>query len=604
VLIVEATFGIRTHEARDAREARLLSVVHRVVKRGGHVLMPLSAFGRAQELMLMIDEYWAANPELHGIPVYYAAPSAIKALQLYRAFTSYMTRGLQARMGSRNPWDFRHIRPLANARTLSDAQACVVIAAPGMLQGGVSRALFERWCENPLDAVVVAGYCVEGTLAKDILRNPREVTASSGRKLALNCDVEEVQFAAHADYAQTSALVDALAPEAIVLVHGEATEMRRLHQALAKKRRAAEGSTLQGVYMPKNQSAVRRLFRQDRSAKAVGLLAERDLSAGRPAAGVLVRRAFSLTLVDESEVSAFTPLRRTRVDQRMHVPFRAPWTVARHFVLSVFDDVVDVAPADAPADGTPPPGCLLVSGVVRVTRLPPGRVRLEWRLSPAADVVADALVAVLAQAEFSPMALSTTLVECCPPAPPVAEAEVAAALGRAGAPHRFCAPGCEPGAAGSSDAAMAAGLPPHLSAVLGDVEVAPAGRGGGAGGGGGSEAGGTAEAGTPLNDPVASPGRAEAARPLAAWRSARSEEARRRAGAMLAGVLQEWFGRDAVRSEGGTLTVVCAGEDAAVDLASLRLAPADVKASQPASGLRESVRLAIAHCREATLAVV
>lgn len=47
-----------------------------------------------------------------------------------------------------------------------DIGPCVVLAAPGMLQSGLSRELFEQWCPDPKNGCIIAGYCVEGTLAK------------------------------------------------------------------------------------------------------------------------------------------------------------------------------------------------------------------------------------------------------------------------------------------------------------------------------------------------------------------------------------------------------------------------------------------------------
>ena len=39
-------------------------------------------------------------------------------------------------------------------------------------QTGVSRHLFERWCDDERNGVVLAGYTVEGTLAHDLLNHP------------------------------------------------------------------------------------------------------------------------------------------------------------------------------------------------------------------------------------------------------------------------------------------------------------------------------------------------------------------------------------------------------------------------------------------------
>jgi Cft2 family RNA processing exonuclease len=40
--------------------------------------------GRAQELLLILDEYWAAHPELHEIPIYYASSLAKKCMAVYQ----------------------------------------------------------------------------------------------------------------------------------------------------------------------------------------------------------------------------------------------------------------------------------------------------------------------------------------------------------------------------------------------------------------------------------------------------------------------------------------------------------------------------------------
>lgn len=55
ILIVESTYGIQIHESREMRENRLLKQVTDVVKRGGKVLMPVFALGRAQEILLILD---------------------------------------------------------------------------------------------------------------------------------------------------------------------------------------------------------------------------------------------------------------------------------------------------------------------------------------------------------------------------------------------------------------------------------------------------------------------------------------------------------------------------------------------------------------------
>ena len=47
-VIVEATYGVSLHEDRPVREARLTTRVREILSRGGRVLMPVVALGRAQ----------------------------------------------------------------------------------------------------------------------------------------------------------------------------------------------------------------------------------------------------------------------------------------------------------------------------------------------------------------------------------------------------------------------------------------------------------------------------------------------------------------------------------------------------------------------------
>jgi cleavage and polyadenylation specificity factor subunit 3 len=74
----------------------------------------------------------------------------------------------------------------------------------GMLQNGVSRQLFERWCEDERSGVVLAGYSVEGTLAKKLLSEPEDITCLDGRIKKRKCSIEYISFSAHVDFIQNS----------------------------------------------------------------------------------------------------------------------------------------------------------------------------------------------------------------------------------------------------------------------------------------------------------------------------------------------------------------------------------------------------------------
>ena len=67
-----------------------------------------------------------------------------------------------------------------------------------MTQSGLSRELFESWCTDARNCCIVAGYCVEGTMAKYILSEPEDVpTMSPGSRLPLKMKVSSISFSAH-----------------------------------------------------------------------------------------------------------------------------------------------------------------------------------------------------------------------------------------------------------------------------------------------------------------------------------------------------------------------------------------------------------------------
>ena len=103
LLIVEATYGMQVHEPRMERERRFVDMVERVVRRGGRCLIPVFAVGRAQELLLILDEHWASKPDLQGIPIFFSSKLASRSMDVYRAYVSAMNARLQVREGGGEP---------------------------------------------------------------------------------------------------------------------------------------------------------------------------------------------------------------------------------------------------------------------------------------------------------------------------------------------------------------------------------------------------------------------------------------------------------------------------------------------------------------------
>lgn len=403
VLMMESTYGTQKHEARDVREALFTSTVERVVQRGGRCLIPVFALGRAQELLLILDEYWQERQDLQRfVPVYYASKLAGRALRVYQTYVNMMNLHVQRQMDVGNPFRFSHVRNMGGSVSdLDDSGPCVVLAAPGMLQSGVSRELFERWCQDQKNGVIIAGYSVEGTLAKKLMSEPEEVPALDGRTLARRCTVVSISFSAHTDYKQNCDFVEATGPANIVLVHGEKNEMLRFKSQLGQQAQKWPARKRPTISAPELGQPVLMRFQRDRH---VAVCARPDdfedddddgghkrKKARRLKPGVLVSENLRTSFYADDELAESSPLSVATLEHRLR--------------LKISKAASDALPATLKAtfvDVQHQQKTLVVCGVVRATLSSVYDLDLSWQASPLADLIADAVACCALQARALP----------------------------------------------------------------------------------------------------------------------------------------------------------------------------------------------------------
>ena len=392
VLIVESTYGTKQHEKREVREARFTGTVTDIVTRGGRCLIPVFALGRAQELLLILDEFWSAHPELADIPIYYASSLAKKCMSVYQTFINSMNERIRKQIAVNNPFVFKHISNLKGIDHFDDVGPCVVLASPGMMQSGLSRELFETWCTDKRNGCIVAGYCVEGTLAKYILDDPQEITAMNGQKLPLNMSVDYISFSAHTDYKQTSGFIRALKPPQVILVHGEANEMSRLKTALIREYENDPTHNIE-VHNPRNAQSVELYFRGEKMAKVMGSLAVQGVQEGLKVSGILVKRNFNYHILSPNDLSKYTDLTMSKVTQRQSIHYTGSLQVL-HYVLQQTAGEVKIVEVDG--DTAKKKTIIRAFGSIDIIH-EPRIVTLEWVASPCNDMFADAVLSAVLQ---------------------------------------------------------------------------------------------------------------------------------------------------------------------------------------------------------------
>ncbi|KAJ1941593.1 Integrator complex subunit 11, partial [Linderina macrospora] len=196
VLITETTYGTTIRDSKRARERDFLEKVHRCVLRGGKVLIPCFALGRAQELCILIETYW----ERMGLtaPVYFSAGLTEKANRFYKLFINWTNQKVKESFVDRNPFDFKYIKPWN--RDYADLPGPMVcFATPGMLHIGTSLEVFRKWAPDERNMLIMPGYCVAGTVGAKVLSGMKVVDIDQYTQVHVNIDVQNLSFSAHAD---------------------------------------------------------------------------------------------------------------------------------------------------------------------------------------------------------------------------------------------------------------------------------------------------------------------------------------------------------------------------------------------------------------------
>ncbi|KAI9223147.1 beta-lactamase-like protein [Blastocladiella britannica] len=304
VLVCESTYGVQNHTPRGEREARFTSLVHQIVARGGRCLVPIFALGRTQELLLILDEYWSEHPELQHIPIYYASNLARKCMAVYQTYMNMMNGNIRRQFAVKNPFAFKFIQYLRSMASFDDVGPCVMLAAPAMLQSGLSRELLEMWCPDKKNGLIIPGYVVEGTLGKHMLTEPSEISSYSGNRLPVRCSIDYISFSAHVDYMQNRDFINLIHPSHLILVHGETNMMTRLKNALLATWASDEYELPPKVHAPKNAETVALHFKGEKFAKALGMLAVLVDAATRPlaAAPLAIEEGGSATVVADDGI--------------------------------------------------------------------------------------------------------------------------------------------------------------------------------------------------------------------------------------------------------------------------------------------------------------
>lgn len=411
LLITESTFGTATHIPRIERELKLTKMIHSTIQQGGRCLLPVFALGRAQEILLILDEYWQQHKDLQKTPIYYASELAKRCMAVYQRYIYMMNDSIKVKMAETNvnPFFFKYIKNISHIDKMNDSHPCVIIASPGMLQSGLSRRVLEKWSPDPRNSVIMTGYSIDGTLAKNLLREPAEIPSMNNPEVMIprRINVEEISFAAHVDFEQNSEFIDLVNPKTIVLVHGESNPMGRLKSALLSKYQKLRSTEDEiKIYNPKNSTVLSLEFKAQKVAKVVGQLASSLPENGEELSGILVQKNFNINLVAVDDVKEFTTLTTTTITQKQSLRCHANrslvhWQFSQMFghvnILLDSEDIYEFEVMD----------CVKIRHNDRKYL-----TSIEWESGIMEDTIADSAVAILLSCDSLPASVKLTSHSC------------------------------------------------------------------------------------------------------------------------------------------------------------------------------------------------
>ncbi len=232
-VIIESTYGDRTHGPRPDYTAQLTRILQDTFDRGGNLVVPCFAVGRTQELLYLLRGIQNSGA-LRGhkdFPVYVDSPMAVSATKIYAAGLTgfYDDETLELLARGEDPITFDGLRLSV---TTEDSKAInedktpkVILSASGMCEAGRIRHHLKHNLWRPDSTVLFVGYQSPGTLGRKLIEGASSVKVF-GETVAVRAKIENLNgISGHADREMMLSWLGAMdtSPRRVFVNHGEDT---------------------------------------------------------------------------------------------------------------------------------------------------------------------------------------------------------------------------------------------------------------------------------------------------------------------------------------------------------------------------------------------
>ena len=248
-LLIESTYGGPQDRipSRQESEKELKQILNSTLKRGGKVLIPVLAVGRAQELLIVLEEY-ISKGFIDKVPIFIDGLIS-EATAIHTANPDFLSNDLREKIlhQGKNPFlsdYFETVSAKEERLDIIKGGPCIIMATSGMLIGGPSVQYLRALASDSKNSLIFVSYQVSGTLGNRILRGFREfqyINAKGRTQLVkMNLKVFILEgFSGHSSRSQISQFLRRIQPrpKSIIVNHGEESKAISLSTMIHKKLR-------------------------------------------------------------------------------------------------------------------------------------------------------------------------------------------------------------------------------------------------------------------------------------------------------------------------------------------------------------------------------
>lgn len=235
-LVLESTYGNRLHKKVNPLD-ELSDIINRTVERGGTIVIPAFAVGRAQHLLYFIYQL-KVTQRIPNIPVYLDSPMAKDATDIFRKYTDL--HRINAELSKK----ICEIATYVNSREESQAldlikTSKIIVSASGMLEGGRVLHHIRVFASDSKNTIVFAGYQAAGTRGADMINGKKEIKVF-GETVPVNAEIQILSnMSAHADYEEILQWLSHFNhhPRKVFITHGEPEAANSLKEKIEKNYR-------------------------------------------------------------------------------------------------------------------------------------------------------------------------------------------------------------------------------------------------------------------------------------------------------------------------------------------------------------------------------